>query len=386
MAKQRKHGEAVRYGDGSVRERVRKDGGSSFNARWYDGLQWRSRTFGTMEGAEDFLRQRGRDMRSGRYVADEDVILTAAIDDYLRRGETRWRPITRANYGSIRDMIADTTLGSTRISEITPRQCQSWVDSLASTYGSHRIGVIRQVVSGALNEAMRLGLIHTNPMIGVRIPSPKRRVYTIWTIDDAQRALEAAADDPLLHPYYMLALFTGMRPGEMRALLWRDVDLDTGAITVGATMTRDANYASIRGDATKNGESRTVYVTPEVVAALKRHRARQNERRLAADAWHTAGYVFDRGNGVYLPQQTIHKRHKAFCVKHGLPECRLHDLRHFAGTMLLESGVDIKVVAETLGHRSDRTTREVYQHVSTKQRRDVADTLRELLTPERKAE
>lgn len=381
MASKKSDGADVRYGDGSIRVRERSDGGKSYQARWYDGTKWRAKTFhGSIEQAEDFLRQRARDMKTGRYVADDDVTLTQAIDDYLRRGESRWRSSTRASYSDIRNLVNDATIGSVRLSDLTPRQCQSWIDDLARHYSTNRLNVIRAVVNGALREAMRLGVIHTNPMHGIRMPAKQRRDYTVWTVEQSLQAIDLSTRHDLLHAYYVVALNTGMRPGEIRALWWEDVDLDNGVVAVSATMTRDANDVTVRGTTTKGGATRRIAISSFVVDTLRRYRAKQTERRLKAETWHDQGYVFDRGDGQYLPQSNIARLHKSFAEASGLPVCRLHDLRHSSASMLLEAGVDMTVVSEMLGHTSTRTTQDVYAHVSEKQLRQVADVMGQILS------
>lgn len=377
----------VRFGDGSIRERIRKDGGVSYQARWHDGLKMRAKTFhGSIEQAEDFLRQRGRDVRTGKYVADEDVTLLQAVDEYLERAKVDrdWRTNTQATYRSVRDVFAEYPLAKMRLSDITTRHCQLWKNEMVKRYSPSRLIVVRAVVSGALSEAQRLGTIQINPMNGIRWPSPERREYSLWTQDQGREALLQSKG--VLHTYYLVAMMTGMRPGEIRALLWTDINLDTGIIKVSSTMTRGVDYSNVRGDTTKGGSSRSVVITEAVIETLRAHKADQNTRRLRAEHWHNAGYVFDRGNGGPMPQQTIWRKHREFSARHGLPICRLHDLRHFAATAMFHAGVNIKVISETLGHKTVRTTEEVYAHVDEKQQREVADLMGEVLSLKRKVD
>lgn len=375
----------VKYGDGSIRVRERKDGGISYQARWFDGLQWRAKTFhGSIEQAEDFLRLRGREIRTGRYVADEDVTLLEAVNDYIHRGRSRWRTSTYAAYITIRDMLAKHQLSKTRLSEITPRQCQLWIDAMAKDYSASRMTVIRAVLNGALREALRLGVIHNNPMNGVRLPSQKKRDYDIWTPEQAKRAIAESVGKPILHVYYTLALTTGMRPGELRALTWDNVNLADGTITVAHTITRNEAYTPVLGTTTKSGRTRTIAISDGVVETLRAHRRTQVERQLKAEHWSPMTFVLDRGNGNFMPQQTFAKAHKRFCESVGLPVCRLHDLRHAAATMLFQAGVPIKVVSEILGHKSVTITMDIYAHVTETHKREVADTMAAVLNLERK--
>lgn len=381
--RERRRGD-VRYGDGYITERKRKDGSTVYQARWHDGNGWRAKSFnGSIHLAEDFLRSRQRDIRTGRYVADEDVTVLQAIDDYLKRGASRWRGSTRASYGEVRDRVSEHTLSRVRLSDLTPRQCQHWIDDMVKVYSANRMIVMRAVVNGALRESMRLGVIHSNPMSGVRMPSPRKREYDVWSPEDAAKAIDLSRDDHLLHTYYVVALTTGMRPGEIRGLQWGDIDLSRGRMTISRTQTRNEFHSPIVGTTTKGGRARKIVIPSTTVDVLKAHKARQNERRLSANRWYNGDMVFDRGNGEPLPQQTIMRRHKEFTDAHGLPACRLHDLRHTAASLLFQAGTPIKVISDMLGHASVTITMDIYAHTDEAMQREAASTLEALVTKRR---
>ena len=99
---------------------------------------------------------------------------------------------------------------------------------------------------------------------------------------------------------WVAALLTAMRLGELLALRGEDVDLERGALAVCRSVTRAAEGRFTIGEP-KGGRSRKVALAPEAIVALRRHRARQAERRLRLGAlWHDPGLVFDRGNGSAL--------------------------------------------------------------------------------------
>jgi integrase len=369
----------LRRGDGFVEERTTASGEPRYLARWHDGTRWRSKTFLVDDDAYDHLRKIGARKRRGKDVSVSDLTVLDVVDDYLDRGTHRWKPNTRATYGSIRDGVINGPMGRRRVADLTPRIVQHWIDQLADQYAPARVEMIRAVLGGALKEAMRLGIIDQNPSAGVSMPKARRREPTIWSAADVATVLATVRDDVTMLAYYALALTTGMRPGELRALGWADVDLERGVVTVRRTMTRDAEYRPVIGDTTKTGRARSIAIPAATGSALKAQRRAQAERRRKTQHWRDDGLVFDRGNGAPIPQQTIARRHAAIIDRTGVPAVRLHDLRHSAATAMLEGGVPLKVVSDVLGHTTIATTADIYSHTGDVLRRHAADVLGGLL-------
>jgi integrase len=111
---------------------------------------------------------------------------------------------------------------------------------------------------------------------------------------------------------------------------------------------------------------RTISLPDEAIAALRAHRARQNEERLAAGQnWIDYGLVFTTHIGTPLLQRNVIRDFKAALARAGLPRTiRFHDLRHAHATLLLRAGVPLKVASGRLGHGSIGITADLYQHLA----------------------
>ncbi len=97
--------------------------------------------------------------------------------------------------------------------------------------------------------------------------------------------------------------------------------------------------------------SRTIALPAVAVAALRSHRVRQLEARLAAGGhWQDGGFVFTSSIGTPFEPRNVTRQFKALLTAAKLPDIRLHDLRHSCATLLLAQGVNPRVVMETLGH------------------------------------
>jgi integrase len=110
------------------------------------------------------------------------------------------------------------------------------------------------------------------------------------------------------------------------------------------------------------------------------HRERQEqERTLAGSRWKETGHVFTSTIGTPIDDRKILKEFNTLVKAAGLPKQRFHDLRHACISLLGAQGVQLKVIAEIVGHSDIRLTQNVYQHVYSEAKRAAASTMDTLL-------
>jgi integrase len=178
----------------------------------------------------------------------------------------------------------------------------------------------------------------------------------------------------------VLALTTGLRRGELLGLKWADIDLENTTLSVNRSM--DTLYGPPEEKAPKRQSSRrTVLLVPEAVAALRLHRRRQAEERLAAGpAWRERDLVFPTTLGTLTLGDNLLKRNlRPLLEKAGLPPLTFHELRHTFATFHLASGGKPKVIQEILGHSSIKTTMDTYSHLILGMQEEAAERLQRLL-------
>jgi integrase len=124
----------------------------------------------------------------------------------------------------------------------------------------------------------------------------------------------------------------------------------------------------------KSGRSRRTIALPAVaITALRSHRTRQLEARLAAGRhWQDRGFVLTSAIGTPLEPRNVTRQFKALLTTAELPDMRLHDLRHSCATLLLAQGVNPRVVMDTLGHSQVSLTLNTYSHVLPALQHDAA--------------
>jgi integrase len=181
----------------------------------------------------------------------------------------------------------------------------------------------------------------------------------VWSGAQLRAFLEAAADDRVFALWH-LAVFTGMRRGELAGLRWADVDLDTTSLRVASTRVTVGIEIVTGGPKTTRGR-RTIGLDPSTVTVLRAHKARQSAERLASGRASTdMGLVFTAEDGQGLNPTALTNAFHRIVRRANLPRIRFHDLRHSYATAALEAGEDLKVVSARLGHSGYSITADLY--------------------------
>jgi integrase len=279
--------------------------------------------------------------------------------------------------------------GRFRLAKLGPQPIQSlYARKLAEGVSPGSVRQMHAVLRKALGEAARLGLVPRNVATLVKPPRAVRHEMQVLSPEEARTLLAEVAGDRL-EALYVLALTTGMRIGEMCALRWTDVDLPTladrhtkaAAVHVRATL-RYINSDVYYFDPPKTAQSRRrISLSGTAAEALKLHRIRQLEERLAAGvAWRDEDLVFTTPIGAAVCANHLGGREfHALLKRAGLPRIRFHDLRHTCATLLLRRGVHPKVVSELLGHSTVTMTLDRYSHVLPDMQQAAIDAMDGLL-------
>ena len=180
---------------------------------------------------------------------------------------------------------------------------------------------------------------------------------------------------------FIVALFTGMRQGELMGLTWDCVNLKDGAILVNKQLIRDKNNSQYYLTTLKNDKSRNITLAPFVTEALRKHKVEQSKIRLMlGGAWgNTDNLVFTNEIGECLKHPTVYENFKRVVNNLGLNNARFHDLRHSYAVAALQSGDDVKTVQENLGHHTAAFTLDVYGHVSERMKQESAQRMEKFI-------
>jgi integrase len=264
-------------------------------------------------------------------------------------------------------------LGDTRLARLTAQQVQLlYAHKLADGLSAQTVHHVHDTLKAALKDALRLGLLQRNVCELVDAPRVERAEIHPLTAEQAEALQHTVAGDRF-EALFVVAIHCGLRQGELLALTWRDFDLEAATLTVRSSLQRATGAKRVKQPKTSHGR-RQIALSTRAAAALRAHRTRQLEERLAAgQLWQEQDLVFPGPFGTPASYHAITEYHfKPALRRAELPDIRFHDLRHTCATLLLSRGVNVKVVSEMLGHADVAITLRVYAHVLPHMQRDAA--------------
>jgi integrase len=186
------------------------------------------------------------------------------------------------------------------------------------------------------------------------VPSPVRAL----TADQVASFL-AVAEGSEHYAFFVLAVATGMRRGEIGALTWEAIDAERGTAVVRQAVGEDRKGHSFI-KSTKSGRERVVPPDGLATEALRHHRAVQREEKMRnRDRYIDQSLVFADEVGGMLDLDTISKEFSSLAraARIKTKGISLHSCRHFSATQALVAGNDVRTVAALLGHADPGVTR-----------------------------
>ncbi|MEU7807894.1 site-specific integrase [Micromonospora chalcea] len=307
--------------------------------------------------------------------------LTYWLDNVAER---KVRPSTLQGYRSKVTKHLVPGLGEHRLDRLQPEHVEKFYRKCgAEGMAPATVLQLHRILSRSLKVAHQRGRVARNVCALVDSPSVDREEVQPLTAADA-RAILVAAADVRNGARWSVALALGLRQGEALGLLWEFVDLDAGLIRVRWQLQRLTGHGLVLVEPKSRASRRTVAVPPQLVDALRRHRAAQDaERELAGELWddqvstldgkQQRGLVFAQPNGRPIDPRADWAAWKQLCRAAGVREARLHDARHTAASVLLAQGVPARVVMELLGHSQIGLTLGTYSHVAPELSRAAAE-------------
>ncbi|GGF11310.1 site-specific integrase [Subtercola lobariae] len=346
-------------------------------------VQVRKMGFATKREAQQERAKVIDQIATGRYKGDQKITMAAYLPDWLdRRVRDGMRPSTELMYRRyvLQDILP--ALGAVKLAELRKFHVDKFVQQLrADGRGATTMRRIHAVLSSALSSAERLDLVDFNAASKIELPSTSKSKTRIWEPDQVRAFLDAIADSRLA-PVFELAIFTGLRRGELAGLRWADVDFTKRELVVRQQRVQVGHTVLDGAIKTDSGQDRKVSLGSEAIGALVAWQIRQEgERAEWAAAYQGAGHVFSYEDGRPLRPAHISRTFDTLVERSGLPHMRLHDLRHEHASLLLSGGVDIAVVSKRLGHSTIAVTSDLYSHLLADANRAAADAMESVLPP-----
>lgn len=248
------------------------------------------------------------------------------------------------------------------------------------------IGLYLSFVSAVLDYAFHLGMIRENPCKRVILPAGEMTEREVYTLEEAQRFLESLEIAPVKYKaFFILAIYGGLRRGELLGLEWSDIDFQSQTVKI----VRTSQYLKDRGtftDTTKTKQSQRTLKLPVVVFDILRklHSEHLQNRLMAGREWNPSDRLFVQDNGDPLHPNTPYSWCRKHCKRTGQRFLGVHVFRHLNASLLINSGVDVRTVSASLGHSQTTTTLNIYAHSFQEAQAQASEAVADLLAAPRK--
>ncbi|MFN0026848.1 MAG: tyrosine-type recombinase/integrase [Acidimicrobiales bacterium] len=378
-----------RYGAGSIRKRD--------EGRWElrvlagrDPVSGKHRYVsrsvrGTKREAEAVMAALLVEVSQGGGRQGTDATMGHLIEQWLDLRKDSLSVTTYEGYvGKVRFRILP-ALGDVAVRKLTVRDIDAFYRAMSRDAGlaPSTVKQMHNVLVGSLDQAVRWQWRPDNPARQATLPQARPSDVRPPSPADVLSAIAAA--DLEFATFVRVSASVGGRRGEVSALRWSNIDLNAGEVVISkALVERSADRAILEKD-TKSHQNRRVALDAGTVDALRSWRASMERRaEIGLVTLTPTAYVFSPSLDGTLPWRPFHwtAAWRRLRAKTGIDEkVRLHDLRHFTATFLLDAGVPVKTVSTRLGHARPATTLNVYAQFVPVSDRLAADAMAGILSP-----
>lgn len=322
----------------------------------------------------------------GLSAFNENMRFKDLVEEYFKvYAPNKLKPITAYNYEKMVEFHFMGYFGNKKLKDIAPGMLTDFFCKLTTTKGEEVVPMapatvkrIYNIMQSIFHFAVSQNYLKETPCRGVILPTKD------VTQDEKRKSLnedELPEFIALFDGYTVLntivktLLYTGMRSGEALGLQWDDIDFEKRLITVNHTLSDVGGTHFLTTPKTKTSK-RKIYMSEDLVDLLVEHRKEQHKLIFALGRKFThPEMVFTSELGNYKDRSCLNTSFRRFLKGTNFEFMTLHCLRHSNATLLLNSGVDLKVVSEHLGHSEVGTTANIYTDVLDSTRRKTAEVI-----------
>ena len=381
------------------------------------------------KAVENFAYEFEKKCRNHERLEGEKTTLKDFISRWTaEKAQQELQPGTLEKYQAVIDSFILPALGHLKLSEIKPHTVNAFFVSLTKDgsrhdgkpggYSKGTINKVSNVLSSILRTAVEWEAIERNPCDAVRVKAedsaekikfftPQQaaafldyisKPYTIrtkghtrtddtgkqYTVGDYTSTKELPTQLKVL---FSLAIYSGLRKGEILALTWNDVDFESNTVAVTKAAAVVGGQQIVKVPKTRNSY-RLISIPHSITQQLQQWKLEQTRYRLKVGAyWKGDNWIFTQDDGrmmsYYTPYSALqdilthYNAEKAESDK--LPMIPFHGLRHTKATLQIAAGTDVRTVSAILGHRETSTTMNIYSHSLQTAEQEAAANMERLL-------
>lgn len=320
---------------------------------------------------------------------------------------------TIQTYVTIINKYLKPNIGSYRLTSITSVRLNTFISELCMKHDYSRVyfANILKVLKGSFRDACDVyGLIKYNPALTIRLPKMNKSIEDVkhvYSQEEIEKILDRFKNDDTFTCAFLTSCYTGMRTGEVFALTWEDIDLENRIININHSVydkKKDKKGRWFIGTTKTETGTRKIHISQTLYMALNNFKLKQDKlKKLYGNKYHyyhieeeknaygkvveyrivendntgntynNINLVFTIHDGTYKGTDIIKYPYSIIHNELGIKKCRFYDLRGSQATKILKNGVEIRDVADILGHRNIETTENYYISSSKESRKEACD-------------
>lgn len=341
-----------------------------------------------------------KDIDDGQYSDSGDMTVSRWMNIWFEEYTLNIKDTTKRSYSDQIRLHINPGIGAVKLSKLTPLMIQRFYNKLSESGRIERpdrkqqeenpglsprsVRNVHNVLHKALKQATKPphSLIKYNPADAVELPRVVEKEMNTLTPEEITALLKDLQDD-WHYPMFYVAIFCGLRRGELLGLMWKNIDFENKIIHITGQLQRERKKGGVnRIVSLKNDKTRTIYPPESVFEILREHKEIQDQLKSdfesAGGEWQCPEAVFTNAFGGWLEGGAVYRCLMKHLANIGVTDVRMHDLRHTFATIAIAEGVDIKTLQEELGHHDPGFTLRVYGHAQESMKRNAAAKLEEV--------
>lgn len=339
--------------------------------------------FRKKKDAEAALRKILAAIDDNKYVEPSNETFSSYVEHWFSAYyQKRIKETTAATRRNLLDvhLIRENPYANKPLSKITTEDIDDFYSfKIDQEYSTSYIRKMHQMLHQAFQQAVKWKKISFNPVADSTPPSVKSKEMKIWSLDEINAFLAHSKNDKH-YILFLLAIYTGMRRGEILGLKWSDIDFDKKVINVQRSLAYIPEKGYVLTSVKTKSSRRQIPIPNKVVKELLQHKKVQSEQRLRlGEAYQNLDSVVCTEIGTQQDPRNVIRVFRRLCKSANVTPIRFHDIRHTHASILISEGVDIVKVANRLGHANPKITLGIYSHLIPNEDNNVAEIFEEAI-------
>ncbi len=326
----------------------------------------------------------------GLYTLKDNMRFSELVEEYLRLYvPNELKPITAYNYEKLIEYHFMDYFGNKKLKDITPAVVSQFFSShktvvkgVLRTLSPSTAKKIYTILQSMFSFAVSQGYIKETPCRNIILPkksATEEEERKHLTLEEIPTFISLVQGYSSFNTIILTLLYTGMRSGECLGLQWDDIDFENKKMRIHHTLSDVAGKHFLTTPKTRKS-TRYQYLNDTLIELLKKHKIEQRKLQMAlGSTFLHPEMVFTSATGNYKDRSCLNTSFKRLLKGTEFEFMTLHKLRHTNATLLVNNGIDLKIVSEHLGHSDISVTADIYAAVLDNSRLQTAEKMEQIL-------